>query len=298
MTEPAVPAVVEEQHRGAPPGHFGNPPFIPTDAQRQEVRTLARALVDQQIIANMVGLRSTSALRQHFRAELDAGTADTISTISAKYVKLALEGDEKAMRVVLEKKGGWASKHEHSGPGGGPIQIADLNRLSPEQLEAYGGAEVARDARRESACRRSRDADSVPVVRRVRQDGVAHHRAGHAAQVELAPRRDVRHLEAISRGQLQAAPDHQRAAGLVQVDHRHGALAGVGVGAARQAPPALRHHQLRPAQRQARHGQDARRHPVGVVPVAVARGRSSRPRASCRSATTTPARGWASRSSR
>lgn len=97
-------------------------PFIPTDEQRIQVRAWASALLELKHIAAKLGGIDVQTVKKHFETELAEGEADCIASISAKYVRAALDGDRKAMRNVLEKKGGWNGRMEHTGPGGGPIK--------------------------------------------------------------------------------------------------------------------------------------------------------------------------------
>ena len=120
----------------------GRPPHVPTEENRIKVRAWAQALVSQEHMAQFLKIDPTT-LRHHYREELDQGVAETIATVSAKYVQLALSGSEKAMRVVLEKRGGWVNRIEHSGPNGKPIEYKDLSETEVEERlrvleEKYG----------------------------------------------------------------------------------------------------------------------------------------------------------------
>lgn len=132
--------------RGAPPGHFGNVPFVPSDEQRQQVRTYAKTFPEHSNhrIAILMGI-SRSTLEKHFRADLDLGRAQMLAAVGAQVINAALnaeaetaKGDRDLQKFILARLGGWSTKVEHSGKDGRPIEHVDLSRLTPEQLEQYG----------------------------------------------------------------------------------------------------------------------------------------------------------------
>lgn len=143
-TPPEAPETAER--RGAPPGRFGNVAFVPTDEQRQKVRTLAKTFPEHSNhrIAILVGV-SRSTLEKHFREDLDYGRAEMLASVGAQVINAALDsenasakGDRDLQKFILARLGGWSTKVEHSGKDGRPIEHVDLSRLSPEQLDAYG----------------------------------------------------------------------------------------------------------------------------------------------------------------
>jgi len=142
-----------DDRRGAPPGHRGQPPFVPTEEQRKMARTLAQAIpvTGEHLIAAKMGI-SRSTLRRHFADDMLIGRAEVIASIGAQMINRALDatktapdgtllakGDIEAQKFVLARMGGWTTKVEvgdkSAAPYGGGV---DLSRLSDEQLEEYG----------------------------------------------------------------------------------------------------------------------------------------------------------------
>lgn len=154
--------------RGTPPGagtitpahggKIGNPPFVPTDEMRQEVRTLAKAfpLHGEHHIAQLVGI-GRSTLRDHLGEEMKIGRAEMLAVIAAQMIQRAIDanavgpdgtliakGDLDAQKFVLARLGGWTTKVDIGTPGmpggGAPRREdePDLSRLTDEELELYG----------------------------------------------------------------------------------------------------------------------------------------------------------------
>jgi hypothetical protein len=145
----ARPKVRDDDERGAPPGRFGNQPFVPSDEQRAKVRTLAKTMKAEQPaakewIAAQMGF-SVSTLDRHFAEDLIAGRAEVVASLGATLIGVAMGTITEisrerldAIKYALARIGGWSSKLEMSGPNGRPIETVDLSRLSPKQLEEYG----------------------------------------------------------------------------------------------------------------------------------------------------------------
>jgi hypothetical protein len=112
--------------------------FIATDEERAQVKLLAKVMTEKPLAALMD--ISVSTLRRHFAKELAIGEAEMLRAVGTNMVTRAMSGDFQAQRLILTTRGGWTSKHELTGPGGGPIQIAavDLSMLDDEELEFYG----------------------------------------------------------------------------------------------------------------------------------------------------------------
>jgi hypothetical protein len=114
---------------------IGNPPHVPTDESRIEVQRLAETL-PSELIAKKMGI-ARSTLWLHYRQEL----ADAKASLGEEFGTLALQkirnGDNDMLKFWLARRGGWekTERHEHSGPGGGPIAHVDLARLA----EAFAG---------------------------------------------------------------------------------------------------------------------------------------------------------------
>lgn len=129
-------------------GRIGNPPFVPTEEQRQMVRTYAKTFPvhGEHYIARLIGV-SRVTLRTHFADDLELGRAEMLAAVGSQVVNRAInasaetvKGDLDAQKFILARLGGWTTKIETGDkarqPFGGPA--VDLSRLSAEDLEAYG----------------------------------------------------------------------------------------------------------------------------------------------------------------
>lgn len=144
-------------------GRIGNPPFVPTDQQRAEVRALAQIFPPhaQHHIAIRLDI-SEDTLSRHFRYELARGRADMLAAVGAQMIKRAIHGanaegvtgDPDMQKFIMARLGGWG-RVEVTGPGGGPIQTIDLSRLNAEQFYEYG---------RLSAIAEGIDPDSIEII--------------------------------------------------------------------------------------------------------------------------------------
>lgn len=128
---------------GAPPpgahqmnlGRIGNPPHIPTTETRERVQTYAKVMSQQMIAASFDPPISTDTLQRHYRAELDAGKREAIAAVGGRLLAKAMAGNLTAMIFYLRTQGGWAAKHEISGPGGGPLRTIDLTAFLADKDE-------------------------------------------------------------------------------------------------------------------------------------------------------------------
>lgn len=148
MPRPPAP---KKPHNGCPPGagtipggrggKIGNPPFEPTQEQREQV--LAEAVHwGHTALARRMGIDHKTLIK-HFREELDMAAEQMVADVSAKLYEKAMAGDGANQRFILERvgKGIWLPKqlHEHTGPGGEPIKV-DLTSF----LEGKTEEELAR----------------------------------------------------------------------------------------------------------------------------------------------------------
>ena len=140
MSEPPVrrdgQKLRDDDARGTPPGRgiitpahggrIGNPPFVPTEEQRQRVRTYAKAFPPcaQHYIARLLGV-SVDTLQKYFHADLEMGRAELIASCAAQEIAYALDADSKlakgnqsARQFVLMKMGMWG-RPDPASPGGG-----------------------------------------------------------------------------------------------------------------------------------------------------------------------------------
>lgn len=142
------PKVREDDRRGAPPGHRGNVPFIPTDDQRAKVRAHAKVfpIHAEHYIAALIGV-SVSTLRRHFADDLLLGRAEMLASVGAQVVNRAMDaeaktvkGDLDAQKFILARLGGWTTKVEMGDKARQPFggDAPDLSRLSDADLAEYG----------------------------------------------------------------------------------------------------------------------------------------------------------------
>lgn len=116
----------DDRRGGGAKGHMGNPPFVPTEQQRQEVRELATILNAEQIGIKLGGI-SKATITRHFRKELEEGVTNAVALVGAKLLKQALEGDKTSQIFFLRTKGGWVQRTELTGKDGGPVEVRDFD---------------------------------------------------------------------------------------------------------------------------------------------------------------------------
>lgn len=139
-------------------GRIGNPPYVPTDDDREFVVQNA-AKRGYLWTALQLGISKTT-LHQHFRTELDMSNANACAEIGQSLYQKAIDGDGASQRffLITRGKGEWSPKvkHEHSGPDGGPMQSVDLTAMlegktddelrsilaALELLSASGGGDI------------------------------------------------------------------------------------------------------------------------------------------------------------
>lgn len=126
-----------DDRRGAPKGSQGQPPFEPTDEQRQIVRTWGVA-AGEHFTANRLGI-SVSTLIQHFRKELDDSLGDAIAQVGGVLLKAALRGENWAVKMFLTMRSNGlyakTTRFEHTGADGGPIAF-DLSGFTMDEKKA------------------------------------------------------------------------------------------------------------------------------------------------------------------
>lgn len=142
------PKVRADDRRGAPKGHRGNVPFIPTDDQRAKVRAHAKVfpIHAEHYIAVLIGV-SLSTLRRHFADDLLLGRAEMLAAVGAQFVNRAMnaeneaiKGDQDSQKFILARLGGWTTKVEVGDKARQPFggEAVDLSRLSDAELAEYG----------------------------------------------------------------------------------------------------------------------------------------------------------------
>lgn len=147
------PKVREDDARGAPKGagvvelpngsRIGNPPHVPTQENRDKVRTLAKTFPAhaRHFIARLIGV-SVSTLDRHYADDMELGRAEMLAAVGAQVVNRAMnaehetaKGDLDAQKFILARLGGWSTKLEVTGKDGGPVQVKDfdLSQLSEDE---------------------------------------------------------------------------------------------------------------------------------------------------------------------
>jgi hypothetical protein len=95
--------------RGGSIAGNGQPPFVPTDAQRQRVMDLVSCNFTQQEISIGLGI-PLRTLERHFQDEIENGKVRVHAEIAAGIVEAARQGD-KTMRVFYAKSQlGWRDR--------------------------------------------------------------------------------------------------------------------------------------------------------------------------------------------
>lgn len=148
--KPSAPnaKVRADDRRGAPPGRMGQPPFIPTDEQRAQVRAYAKTFPvnGEHYIAALMGF-SRDTLRRHFADDMLLGRAEMLAAVGAQVVNRSMnadnetvKGDLDAQKFILARLGGWTTKVEVGDKPGQPFgaPAVDLSRLSDADLAEYG----------------------------------------------------------------------------------------------------------------------------------------------------------------
>lgn len=146
----------DDDARGTPPGagtregknggRIGNPPFVPTDEQREKVREMAKVfpIQGEHFIARLMGF-SRDTLRRHFADDMEMGRAQVMFDLGSQMMEHArngttdkAKGNLDALKFTLARLGGWSTKVEMTGRDGGPIRHAnfDLTKLSDEEKRA------------------------------------------------------------------------------------------------------------------------------------------------------------------
>jgi hypothetical protein len=137
---PKGAGVIEPEHGG----RIGNPKHVPTQENREKVRTLAKTFPAhaRHFIARLIGV-SVSTLDRHYDDDMLLGRAEMLAAVGAQVVNRALDaskldnakGDLDAQKFILARLGGWSTKLEVTGRDGGPVQVKDfdLSNLSDDE---------------------------------------------------------------------------------------------------------------------------------------------------------------------
>lgn len=108
---------------------MSRPRFQPTPDQRMLVRKLAACGIQQEDIAQMVGLRSPKTLRKYLREELDRAAIEANTKVAYSLYKSAVSGEDTAAAIFwLKCRGGWRENREANTPAAAPPFIVALSK--------------------------------------------------------------------------------------------------------------------------------------------------------------------------
>lgn len=122
-----------------------NPPFAPTDEQRETVKLFAGYGIPQEAIAAHIDI-DPKTLRLHFRHELDEGMTDANAKVAKTLFEMATQDKNTAAAIFwLKARAGWREKSEVelTGRDGGPIEVNQVRerilsriaKLAPPEAE-------------------------------------------------------------------------------------------------------------------------------------------------------------------
>ena len=118
--------------------------YVPTQKDRDLVRTLSGIGVPQRDIALLVGITKPT-LHKHFREDLDRGMAEANAKVAKTLYERAISGDLGAAIFWAKARMGWSErqdinvKHEHSfvirAPLPSPSEDHWLTNFTPKTIE-------------------------------------------------------------------------------------------------------------------------------------------------------------------
>jgi hypothetical protein len=95
--------------------------FVPTDEQRRRVKMLASLGQRPKQIAMVVGIRSTTTLRKHFREELTRGPAEAMANVRKTLFQMATSGRHPAATMFwLKTRARWSEQGREPEPEDAP----------------------------------------------------------------------------------------------------------------------------------------------------------------------------------
>jgi hypothetical protein len=104
-----------------------NPPYKPSEPDRNTVRIMAACGVSQEDIAKCIGSKGISepTLRKHFKRELEVSYHQANAQIAAKLFQAANNGEGWAVCFWLKCRARWQEvvRYEHAGVADAPLQV-------------------------------------------------------------------------------------------------------------------------------------------------------------------------------
>lgn len=90
----------------------GRPPYEPTEADRNTVKSMAACGFPHDTICQCLGERGIAAktLRAHFKAELKTSSAKANAAVANKLYNAAMNGEAWAICFWLKARAGWREK--------------------------------------------------------------------------------------------------------------------------------------------------------------------------------------------
>ena len=105
----------------------GRPKYVPTQSDRETVKSMAASGFAHEEIARCLGTHGIDdkTLRKHFRQELDTSMTKANAAVANKVYQLAMSGNPAAMFFWLKCRARWQEvvRYEHTGPNAGPVQV-------------------------------------------------------------------------------------------------------------------------------------------------------------------------------
>lgn len=105
----------------------GHNRYIPSEADRNQVKTMAASGVPHERIARCISAKGidVKTLYKNFRGELDTSSDKANAIIAGVLYQAAVRGEPWAVCFWLKCRAKWQEvvRYEHSGPEGKPIEI-------------------------------------------------------------------------------------------------------------------------------------------------------------------------------
>ena len=108
---------------------MARPQFVPTQNQRDMVKTLSSVGINQEGIARKIGLRSVKTLRKHFSKELELGLLEATAQVGQTHLSMARSGEN--LKATLS----WSNRY------GGRWTVATTVEARPPAIPDFVVAE-------------------------------------------------------------------------------------------------------------------------------------------------------------
>lgn len=117
-------------------GSIGQAEHVYSETLAIEIKALARILTLEQIGDELE--ISPGTIKKYYHKPFKAGRREVTKAVSSKLISQAMKGDKTAMIFYLKTQGGWNTKVEVGGLGGGPIrhEVFDFSAALEGKTEA------------------------------------------------------------------------------------------------------------------------------------------------------------------